>query len=208
MGIKERKEKQRDTLRREIMAAARELFVAHGYDNVSMRKVAEKIEYSPTTIYLYFKDKQDLLINICEETFAKLHETLAKIENDTSDPLVCLKKGMRTYIDFGLQHPNDYTMVFITPPEQSEATAMDNHQFEGSMGQRAFSHLVNMVVLCIKKGQIKKGDPATISQTIWAGLHGITSLLIGQPGFPFVEREKLINSVINTLLAGLQRPMA
>lgn len=205
MGIKERKEKQKDALRREIMAAARELFVAQGYDNVSMRKVAEKIEYSPTTIYLYFKDKQDLLISICEETFAKLHETLAQIETDTREPLACLKKGMRAYIDFGLQHPNDYTMIFITPPAQNEATATGDHQFEGSMGQRAFLHLVNMVVACIKAGQLKKGDPDTMSQTIWAGLHGITSLLIGQQGFPFVEREKLINSVINTLLAGLQR---
>ena len=204
MGIKERKEKQKDALRREIMAAARELFVAHGYTNVSMRKVAEKIEYSPTTIYLYFRDKQDLLLSICEETFAKLSATLEAIEKDFSDPLTCLKKGMRAYIDFGLQHPNDYTMIFIMSPAHYEATARDDHQFEGSMGQRAFSHLVNMVQHCIEKDQIKKGDPATISQTIWAGLHGVTSLLIGQQGFPFVTRETLINSVIKTLLTGLQ----
>lgn len=205
MGIKERKEKQKDTLRREIMAAARELFVAQGYDSVSMRKVAEKIEYSPTTIYLYFKDKQDLLINLCEETFAQLHQSLEKIENASGDPLVCLKKGMRAYVEFGLQHPSDYTMVFITSPENYDAELADEYKYEGSMGQRAFAHLETMVTQCIQQGKIKKGDPATISQTIWASLHGLTALLIGHKDFPFVPQEKLINSVINTMTKGLQK---
>lgn len=204
MGIKERKEKQKDTLRREIMTAARELFVEHGYDSVSMRKVADKIEYSPTTIYLYFKDKKDLLINICEETFAHLHQSLEKIENASGDPLVCLKKGMRAYIEFGLQHPSDYTMVFITSPGSYDEELAEEYKFEGSMGQRAFSHLENMVTQCIQQGKIKKGDPATISQTIWASLHGLTSLLIGHKDFPFVAQDKLINSVINTMVKGLQ----
>jgi AcrR family transcriptional regulator len=204
MGIKERKEKEKDALRREIMVAARELFVTQGYNSFSMRKVAEKIEYSPTTIYLYFKDKQDLLISICEETFANLHLTLEKIEQGSRDPLVGFKKGMRAYIEFGLEHPSDYAMVFITPPEQYDPVVAEEYKYEGSMGQRAFSHLVNMVVACMKEGKIKKGDPETISQTIWASLHGVTALLIGHKDFPFVERDKLINSVINTLLKGLQ----
>jgi AcrR family transcriptional regulator len=204
MGIKERKEKQKDKLRREILAAARELFVEHGYESVSMRKVAEKIEYSPTTIYLYFKDKQDLLINLCEETFAQLHQSLEKIENASGDLLVCLRKGMRAYIEFGLQHPSDYMLVFVTPPEQQVPEIADEYKYEGSMGQRAFSHLESMVTQCIAQGKIKKGDPATISQTIWASLHGLTSLLISHKDFPFVAQEKLINSVINTLIKGLQ----
>lgn len=204
MGIKERKEKQKDTLRREIMAAARELFVEQGYDSVSMRKVAEKIEYSPTTIYLYFKDKQDLLVNICEETFANLQQSLERIENTSGDPLVCLKKGMRAYIEFGLQHPSDYTLVFIISPEPPVSEDGEEYKYDGSMGQRAFTHLETMVTQCIQQGKIKKGDPATISQTIWASLHGLTSLLIGHKHFPFVSKEKLINSLINTMIVGLQ----
>lgn len=204
MGIKERKEKQKDTLRREIMVAARELFVEHGYDSVSMRKVADKIEYSPTTIYLYFKDKQDLLISICEETFSHLHQSLEKIENASGDPLICLKKGMRAYIEFGLQHPSDYKMVFMIMPENESLEMAQEYKYDGSMGQRAFSHLENMVTQCIEHCKIKKGDPATISQTIWASLHGLTSLLIGHKDFPFVAQDKLINSVITTMVKGLQ----
>jgi len=69
MGSKQRREREKEALRQDILDAARELFVEEGYDNVSMRRVAEKIEYSPTTIYLYFEDKASLLYAICEETF-------------------------------------------------------------------------------------------------------------------------------------------
>ena len=69
------------------------------------RKVAEKIEYSPTTIYLYFESKADLLYYICEETFSRLLKKLESLGEESSDPLVCLRKGMRAYIEFGLKHP-------------------------------------------------------------------------------------------------------
>src|SRR5262245_56830798 len=113
VGVKERRLREREVLRQEILDAARELFVKEGYENVSMRRVAEKIEYSPTTIYLYFESKADLLYSICEETFAKLLKRLQTISEDCSDPVVCLKKGMRAYIEFGLKHPNHYKVTFI-----------------------------------------------------------------------------------------------
>ena len=70
MGTTERRARAKQLLRGEILDAARELFIKHGYENVSMRKIAEKIEYSPTTIYLYFHDKSEILHTLCEETFA------------------------------------------------------------------------------------------------------------------------------------------
>ncbi len=79
MGIKERREKEQEDLRQKILDAASELFAKEGYSNVSMRKIARKIEYSPTTIYLYFKDKTDLLNQICEETFSNLIKDIEKI---------------------------------------------------------------------------------------------------------------------------------
>src|SRR5438874_1367073 len=108
MGVKERRVREKEILRQEILDAARELFAKEGYENVSMRKVAEKIEYSPTTIYLYFESKADLLYYICEETFSRLLKKLESLGEESSDPLVCLRKGMRAYIEFGLKHPNHY----------------------------------------------------------------------------------------------------
>src|SRR5262244_2221370 len=80
MGVMERRIREKQALRQEILDAARELFVTEGYENVSMRKVAERIEYSPTTIYLYFKDKADLHDCICEETLGRLVESQAAID--------------------------------------------------------------------------------------------------------------------------------
>src|ERR1035441_221066 len=86
MGVVERKTRERKALREEILDAARQIFVTEGYDGVSMRRVAEKIEYSPTTIYLYFKDKSDLMYEICQETFAKLRRSLEAIQQEGGDP--------------------------------------------------------------------------------------------------------------------------
>src|SRR5260370_797348 len=107
MGIKERHLAQKEHVRRSILDAAAELFVKEGYDKVSMRRIAEKIDYSPMSIYLYFRDKAELLDTICEGTFEKLikHKQLARPEDHPGDPIGYLKAGLRAYIDFGLHHP-------------------------------------------------------------------------------------------------------
>ncbi len=154
------------------------------------------------TIYLYFKDKTDLLNQICEETFSKLIKTVESIEDNSDNPINCLRKGMRAYIEFGLKYPNHYEVTFITPI--MDFLGQEAHPYEGSSGQKAFEHIVRQVVGSIETGTIKKGDVAVISQTIWAAIHGVTSLLISHQDFPFVKKELLIDSVINTTIKGLQ----
>src|SRR3984893_1221615 len=101
MGVKQRRARQKEDLREEILDAARSLFVKEGYESVSIRKIADKIDYSPGTIYLYFRDKADILDRICEETFAKLIRKMDAIKSDKSAPVDRLKRGLRTYIQFG-----------------------------------------------------------------------------------------------------------
>lgn len=179
------------------MDAARELFVTEGYGSVSMRKIADKINYSPTTIYLYFKDKSDLLHQICEQTFARLAQNIKAIQQLSDTPLEKLRSGMREYIHFGLQHPSQYEIVFITPlPRTIEI------DFEETNGKIAFDTMRGVVAECVSANLLKSKDVELISQTLWAGIHGITSLLIQHGGFPFVERDKLINNLIETLIDG------
>src|SRR5579885_2671118 len=94
MGVKERKAREKRYLRQEILDAASELFVKEGYENVSMRRIADRIEYSPTTIYLYFKDKAELLESICKATFARLSAHLSRILEQPGDPVERLKGGL------------------------------------------------------------------------------------------------------------------
>jgi len=182
------------------MDAAREMFVREGYANVSMRKIADKIGYSATTIYLYFNDKNDLLHQICEQTFALLAQNINAIYHLSDTPLEKLRSGLREYIHFGLKHPSQYEIVFITPlPVETEGG------FEDSNGRIAFDTLRRVISDCIEANLLKNNDVELISQTLWAGIHGVTSLLIQHQGFPFVERERLIDSLIETLIAGIKK---
>jgi AcrR family transcriptional regulator len=202
MGIKERREREQEDLRQKILDAASELFAQDGYENVSMRKIADKIEYSPTTIYLYFKDKNDLLNQICEETFANLIKDWQKIENKTDDHLTALTKSMRAYVEFGLKYPNHYEVTFINPI--ADYLGEDEHPFEGSMGQKAFENLAAQVAKAMENGQIKRADVATTSQLIWAMGHGIVSLLNSHKDFPFVSKKALIEGSIEMIFNGIK----
>jgi hypothetical protein len=114
-----------------------------------------------------------------------------------------LRKGLRAYVDFGLKHPNHYELTFTTPI--AEYLGPDVHPYEGSMGQKAFEFLRMGVAECIEKRAIKKSDIDTTSQALWATIHGVTSLLIGHSDFPFVNKNKLIDCVIDTMIEGLKR---
>jgi Transcriptional regulator len=202
MSIAERRERQKENLRRQIFDAASELFAEEGYRNVSMRKIAEKIDYSPTTIYLYFKDKAELLRYICEETFAQLGRRIEEITAPETDSIEALKKGLRAYVDFGLRYPNHYEVVFNMPVFSKNGN--EKNGYEGSMGERAFEYLRSGVKDCVRDGKLKNGDIDLISQTLWAGVHGLVSLFNNNPDFPFVEKNKLIDSTIETMINGLK----
>ena len=204
MGVKERKARQKKFLRQEILDAASELFVKDGYENVSMRRIAEKIEYSPTTIYLYFRDKAELLEQVCQETFARLSQVLTRILEQPGEPVERLKRGLVAYIKFGLENPHHYRATFMMPiPEGFD---VEKHSRADSAGMQAFDFLRRCVYDCIAAGKFRITDPELVSQTFWAGIHGVTSLLIIHcEGFPWVEIDKLIHSMVDTLVAGMSK---
>ncbi len=201
MGIVERRQRQKENLRREILAAARELFAEEGFEAVTMRKLAARIEYSPTAIYLHFRDKDAVLEAVCEETFARLAARLEKIAARELPPLEFLREGLRLYVAFGLQHPDDYTLTFTLRTGRSEH---DPASFAASAGKRAFEVLRAALRGCVESGDL----PATLdvdvaAQGMWAAVHGLVSLFIAHPAFPWVARRKLIDHTIDTMIAGL-----
>src|SRR5215510_7564455 len=103
-----RRDRLKQELRDEIIAAARVLFVTEGYANVSIRKVADRVGCAPGTIYLYFEGKDSILSAICVETFAKLNKRMEAIRDDNGDPMERVRRGGRAYIQFALDHPYHY----------------------------------------------------------------------------------------------------
>jgi len=190
-------------LRREILDAASQLFVEEGYHRLTMRRLAERIEYSPTTIYLYFKDKNELLGAVCEETFSRLAGKLERLQKAAGTPTGHLRDGLRTYIEFGLAHPNQYLVTFM-----SRNPGKDGGSFEGSAGSRAFDALRQSVRACSENGDIYTADVEVTAQALWAGVHGVTALFITMKGFPFVASAALVDHTIDILTAGLKTPAA
>ncbi|MBI3653604.1 MAG: TetR/AcrR family transcriptional regulator [Acidobacteria bacterium] len=201
MGPKARREREKVQLRQEILDAARELFVKEGYENVSMRRIADKIEYSPTTIYLYFEDKTELFFAICEETFAKLSKKLEVLAKEGKDPVENLRKGCRSYVDFGLKHPNHYKLTFINFPALQ--VGKEHYLREESAGMKAYEHMRQAVQECIDKKKLRDSNADAVSQALWAVIHGLTSLLVTKPDFPWVKKDQLIELTINSVIKGL-----
>lgn len=202
MGVKERRAREKRYLRQEILDAASELFVKEGFENVSMRRIADRIEYSPTTIYLYFKDKAELLESICHETFSKLVQRLTKIMEQPGDPIERLKRGLFAYVEFGLENPHHYRATFMTPlPDEFDH---EKYVTPESPGIQAFDFLRRCVYDCIAAEKFKTRDAELASQSLWATVHGVTSLLITHSHFPWVGREKVIRGTIDAMVAGLE----
>jgi AcrR family transcriptional regulator len=199
MGVQERRARQKESVREEILDAARTLFVKEGYEHVSMRKIAEKIEYAPGTIYLYFHDKAEILDRICEETFSKLARKLEAINRDQADPFDCLRRGLRTYIQFGIDNPNHYVVTFV----QAKQVERQN-EIHATAGQRCFDVLRSAVQRSIDAQQLNCEDAEEVAQALWAGIHGITSLLI-TCSFPFIEHNRLIERLVHILMEGIRK---
>jgi AcrR family transcriptional regulator len=202
MGIQERKSRQKGILRQEILDAARDLFAREGYESVTMRRIADQIEYSPTTIYLHFKDKAELLHQVCEDTFSQLADHIERIGDESDDPVTALKKGLRAYIDFGLAHPNHYRVTFDMPAHYTEMPIEE--YFLCTQGGRAFNSLVQAVEVSVQSGRFPRSDVQLTSQVLWAAIHGVTSLLINHPDFPWADRDTLIDALIETTVKGLE----
>jgi AcrR family transcriptional regulator len=139
--------------------------------------------------------------SICHETFAKLIQRLTKILEQPGDPIDRLKRGLLAYAEFGLENPHHYRSTFMTTlPDE-----FDHEKFvkPESPGIQAFDFLRRCVYDCIAAGKFKTMDAELASQTLWAGAHGITSLLITHTHFPWVGKEQVIRGMIDTLVAGL-----
>jgi AcrR family transcriptional regulator len=204
MGVKDRRARQKQLLRQQILDAARELLVHEGYDQLSMRKVAERIDYSPTAIYLHFKDKQELVSSLCDESFARLVRELETLADDYPDPLVRLRKGMERYIAFGLKNPNHYLPAFVLPPP-TDLDPRRQQVLPESNAMRAFACLRDTIADGVKSKKLRKVDVEVAARSAWAAIHGITSLLIVHTRFPWGDKERVIQSVLDSIVDGLER---
>jgi AcrR family transcriptional regulator len=208
MGVKERRAREKSGTRDKILDAARELFVTEGYDGVSMRRVAERIEYSPTAIYIHFADKQELFHELCQQDYARLAEVFQSSAM-SSDPIERLKQIGSTYTEFGMRYPNHYRFMFMTPHPTHEPDEEDRERM-GNPEVDAYAFLKWAVQQAIDAGRLREElhDAELISQTLWASVHGVISLNIAKCSDPWVDWRPLqqrTQLMLDATLRGLVR---
>ena len=174
MGIIERKERDKEEMRRKIMDASRHLFLGQGFEKTSIRNIADAIEYSPATIYLYYKDKNELLFALHEEAFVKMMSELSVVTS-VEDPFERLVEMGGQYIKFAIENPELYDLMFImTAP--METLACRDEVWED--GMKSFCLLQAVVNQCVVSGYFKVQDTETASLTIWAYMHGLVTIYL------------------------------
>jgi AcrR family transcriptional regulator len=171
MGTTERRERERVEVRRKILDAARDLFAREGYERVTMRRIADAIEYSATTIYNHFEDKDDLVRALCQEDFSQL---LAAMQEAPwpADPVDAIRQLGRVYTQFGLAHPNHYRFMFMT------AHSSDGEGEKPPAGEQTFGVLRTVVDQAIAAGRLRDLPRDTICQVLWSAVHGVVALLV------------------------------
>ena len=204
MGIKERHERDREAVRRGILDAARELFVAEGYQNVSIRKIAERIEYSPAAIYGYFPSKDDLFFALAEQGFRLLGDPadLVNLEKMRSlEPLDRLRAIFWRVYEFSREHPQYFALMFVD--RSVPRITRDYERFTFVRDMR--NHIVEQIQACIDA----KVLPATVNPTVACRL--LTMAVLGVSTMRLSDRlaraenaDELAGDVLNVMLAGLQ----
>ncbi len=205
MGSKDRRERERVETREKILDAARELFVRDGVDAVTMRAIADRIEYTPTAIYHHFKDKTHLVYECCAQHLGLLAAEMSRIAR-TQDPVERLRQLGRAYAEFGLKHPNHYRFMFMTPlpPLDPEEFALHS----GDPEKDAYAAVVEAVQAAIDAGRLRPeyADPHLTAQMLWATTHGIVSLYLtkgDQKKMPWRDVHELVRVTGDTLIRGL-----
>lgn len=204
MAIKDRKEREKKEMQALILEAAKELFLKEGYEKTSIRNIAEKIEYSPGTIYQYFDDKDDIFFVL---HFFAFQDLLAEMDKNCQfeNPLDNLFAIGKTYVNFALKNPELYDLMFVLRAPmcslQSKKEQLfkkisenesENSELKWEEGFAAFNRLQNIMQACIDKNLIKFTDATVASVSMWANVHGLASLYI-RDRFQMFPQEMVIS---------------
>ena len=198
MGVKERQERERQAVRQGILDAARDLFLAEGYGNVSMRKIAERIEYSPAAIYSYFASKDEIFFALAEEAYRRLAERVSEELAGISDPLEALRRALWAFYEFSKEHPEFFHLMFLDRSVPSLAQDIDRFEFfqqTTARGEAAIRELV-------RRGVFKDIDPPAALHILWAALIGPAALALGRRLGPNENPDALARDILESVLTG------
>ncbi len=200
MGVKERQEREREAVARGILDAARELFVVEGYQNVSIRKIAEKIEYSPAAIYGYFASKDDIFLALAEEGFRLLfageaHPPAAAASVDR------IRDGFLRFYEFSKTHPEYFALMFVDRSVPKISRDWARFGFVREMRATMSAGIQSV----IDSGAFPPGtDAESVFRILMSAVHGVAVLRLCERLAPGEDADALARDTLEAALAGLR----
>lgn len=200
MGVKERQEREREAVSRAILDAARDLFIAEGYPHVSIRKIAERIEYSPAAIYGYFPSKDDIFFALAEEGFRLLFGS-GKSSVAHDDPLDALRAMFLHYYEFSRQHPEYFALMFLDRSVPRISRDWQRFEFVGQMKQDTEARIQR----AIDSGLFPAGtSPHAIFRLLLTAVHGAATMTLCDRLGQGEDGDALARDVLEAALQGLR----
>jgi len=197
----QRKAKGHGHLRRaEILAAAERIFVECGYEGATIRRIADDVGVSSTALYMHFRDKSEILVEICSETFSRMITANAELAARDMDPVERVRAMLEAYVRFGFEYPNAYQLVFCPIPAD---IPQDKLSTLTALGKQCFELFIGAVARIRDSGRLRTPDVDAAAQVLWAAPHGLVSLMISQTTFEWAERDALERLMLDAVFSGL-----
>jgi len=199
------------TRRDEILVAAKELFLRDGFEATTIRRIADVVGVSAPALYLYFRDKDAIMLALCDQTFRSLIEVMEGMEQQELTPIERLRRCGAAYIHFALEHPREYWLTFMSgnTPEAIKRRGHKPESFDpdapGSQGAIAFAKLM-AIFREIENSGLQLNYPVdTAAELVWMSLHGLVAALINNPEFNWTKRDVLIAGMLDMAVRGVVR---
>ena len=200
MGTKERQDREKQAVRQAILDAARDLFTTEGYRNVSIRKIAERIEYSPAAIYSYFAGKDDIYLALAEDGFRRLDAKLKTAVRDGT-PLQQVRAGWWAFYEFSKEQPAYFELMFVDRSVPQITEGWEGFEILQSLMTDAAAGLQRAV----DSGELPRTlNPIAAMHVLWAALVGPSVLALCERLAPDEDRDLLARDVLEAVIAGLQ----
>ena len=203
MGVKERHEREREATSRAILDAARDLFVAEGYNNVSIRKIAERIEYSPAAIYSYFDSKDDIFLALAEEGFHMLARSAdhARESGAHARPVDCIRAAFLNLYHFSEAHPEYHALMFLDRSVPKISQDWERFGFVRELRKQ----LTDLIAQAVADGDFPAdSNPEVIFRVLMVATHGVCAMRICDRLVPGEDAEALARVTIEAALTGLR----
>jgi AcrR family transcriptional regulator len=200
-GKSARKAKGDGHLRRlEILEAAERIFVAEGYEGATIRKIADEVGVSSTALYMHFRDKDEILHEICLAAMQALLQQNSEIAARPADAVTRVRDMLDAYVRMGLEHPNAYRLVFCSPPRGGESPI---REATTEIGEQCYARYAGVVREIAAEGRLRVGDVDSAARVLWAACHGLVALMITRPSVEWGSGEDLSSLLLEGLLHGL-----